>query len=284
MGQPYTRQHYVPQFLLRQWHSGRDDMLTMHQSLRGEFVHKRATANQVGFARHIYSTPKPGGQMDTTLEREFMGPVVDGPAAAVHRAILAGGIRSLDAAQRGYWAQFIVSLLLRVPRTMAVLHEKARTILGKHLDKDSEFGRQHDRTTTTRQWVDKHWPEAYAEVALGVMPQLVQSDNLMAQVTKGKWATRTLSPTCRFDLMIGDHPLLYVGALDAAFLLVIPLSPRRAFLYFDDVGTWDNLRRLSEAQFARAVNLHTVSTAARYVYASDDRHVLFVNKHLQALH
>ncbi|KWT73951.1 MULTISPECIES: hypothetical protein [unclassified Variovorax] len=151
------------------------------------------------------------------------------------------------------------------------------------MDEDPEFGRQYDPTTTTRQWIDKHWPEAYAEVAVGVLPHLIQSENLLAQVTKGSWATRTLTPGCRFDLMIGDHPLLYVGALDAAFLLVVPLSPRCAFLYSGEANTWDNIRKISDAQFPRTVNMHTVTAAARYVYASDDRHVRFVRRHLHAL-
>ncbi len=281
MGEPYTRQHYVPKFLLKQWHSGADNSLTKHHRVRGEFVCERATANQVGFERHLYSYLKPGGQMDTAVERDFMGPFVDDPAAKAHRAMLAGGIDALDEDLRGYWAQFMVSLYLRVPMTMDVLHEKARAILGRHLDDDPDFGRQYDPGTTTRQWVDKYYPEAYAEVAVNVLPHLIQSDNLFAQMIKGHWEMRTLRPGCRFDLVVADHALLYAGALDAAFLLIVPLSPRCAFINYDTPNTWANVCKASDAQFTRAVNGHSVRFAQRYVYASDNRHAAFVDKHLR---
>jgi hypothetical protein len=67
-----------------------------------------------------------------------------------------------------------------------------------------------------------------------------------------------------------------------AFLIVVPLAPRCAFIYFGEYRTWDNLQRQSDAAFAKRVNLETVTTAARYVFAADDRHVAFIGKHLGA--
>lgn len=278
--QPYVKQHYVPQFLLRAWHSAPDEMLSVHQRLCGVFLERRATAKSVGYLRHLYSFPRPGGLFDTSVERDFMGPHVDGPAAAVHAKILATGIRSLDDEGRGYWAQFVVSMLLRIPRTMEHLHERAIKHLGDQLDEDPEFARQYDPDTTTRQWVDKHYPEAYAEVAIRTLPMLIQSEKLMAAVTTGSWATRTLNARCPFTFVLGDRPLLYLGTLETRFLIVLPLSPRTAFIFFNDQATWQEISTRSDANFAKATNMESVTAAARYVYASDARHSAFIERYL----
>ncbi|GAA4334507.1 hypothetical protein GCM10023165_10380 [Variovorax defluvii] len=75
--------------------------------------------------------------------------------------------------------------------------------------------------------------------------------------------------------------LLYVGSMkEDAFLIVIPLAPRCAFVYFGNHRTWENLQKQSDAAFAKRVNFETVSTSARYVFAADDRQAEFVAKHL----
>ncbi|MDM0110075.1 DUF4238 domain-containing protein [Variovorax sp. J22R24] len=280
--QPYTRQHYVPKFLLRQWHTPPDDMLSLHQRVRGEFVVKRATANNVGFERHLYSIMMPGGFMDTTIEREFMGPHVDDPAAKAH-VILEKGVRGLEEDQHGAWAQCILSLMMRVPRMMEMLHTKANGVLGQILDHDPTVGQRPDAPNmTSREWVASNWPEAYSELAVRVLPQLIQSDLLHSGMKKGHWATRTIASSCPFDLVIGDHPLMYHGTLEKSFLIALPLSPRCVYLHFDHPKTWEDLQNLGDAEFAKRMNLESVSRAERFVFAAGGRHAAFIEKHLKA--
>ena len=208
------------------------------RQMRFGSIDEPSTAKSVGYLRHLYSFRQPGGLLDTSVERDFMGPHVDDPAAKLHAKILGNGIKSLDYEGRGYWAQFIVSMLLRLPRTMDYLRERAIKHLGDQLEEDPEFARQYDPDTTTRQWVDKHYPEAYEEVAIRTLPMLIQSEKLIAAVTTGSWATRTLDARCPFTFVLGDRSLLYLGTLETRFLIVLPLSPRTAFVFFYDRATW----------------------------------------------
>lgn len=278
----YTNQHFVPQFLLREWHSAPDSMLSAFQSIGGVLLHKRATARTVGFQRHLYSSTNSAGEHDTTLEREFMGPMVDQPAAIAHRQILEGGVTSLDPEQRGYWAQFLISLMLRTPDMIAMVRERARETFNRILDDDPDFMREQYPDMTSREVVEKHVPWVYSELAMGALPMLIQSDLLLAGVTKGQWATRTLSARCRFDLVIADRPLIYHGTMETSFLMVVPLSPRTLFAASNNVMTWRNLSRLTDDVLARKLNLDSVTGAARYVFASDDRHSPFIGKHLRS--
>lgn len=278
----YTRQHYVPQFLLKHWHSAPDSMLSCFQSIGGVLLHKRRPASTVGFQRHLYSSINASGERDPTLEREFMGPMVDQPAARAHRQILTTGVTSLNEEQRGYWAQFLVSLIIRTPDMVSVILDRARTTFNRILDEDPDFMREHYPDLTSREVVEKHAPWLYSELAIGALPMLIQSDLLMAGVTKGQWATRTLGPRCRFDLLIADRPLIYVGTMQTSFLIVVPLSPRTFFAACDNIETWRNLSKLTDEVIAKKINLESVTNAARYVFAADDRHSPFISKHLRS--
>lgn len=277
----YTKQHFVPQFLLREWHSPPDSMLSTFQSIGRVLLHKRATARTVGFQRHLYSSINAQGEHDSTLEREFMGPVVDQPAAATHRQILDAGVTSLDPEQRGYWAQFVISLLLRTPDMISLVRDRARETFNRILDEDPDFMREHAPNMTSRQFVEQHAPWVYSELAMGALPMLIQSEKLLGGITKGQWATRTLGPRCRFDLVIADRPLIYLGTMETSFLVVVPLSPRTFFAACDNILTWRNLSKLTDDALARRINLESVTNAARYVFATDDRHAPFVGKHLR---
>lgn len=268
----YVKQHYVPKFLLKQWESHPDNKLTVHYYNRGQFQVGRKTAQRVGFERHLYSVDTYGGGKDTSIEKDFMGPYVDTPASDAHKLLLADdGLARLDAAQRGYWAQFLVSLLVRVPRRMEATRKRSIEILNQMIDGDPEF---------TREWVDKYYPEAYSELAIGVLPKLIQSDFLLKEITNGQWSIRTLRPACPYTLLIGDHPLIYLGSLKAEPLIALPLSPHKAFLFYRNIASGEAIRKMSDSTFSKRLNIDTVNGAMRYVFATDDRHEAFVRKHL----
>ena len=81
----HDNHHFVPAFLLREWEAGGDKKLTSFRWSRGAVVDSRFKAKSVAKQRHLYSTTTDEGRPDNKLERDFMGPVVDEPAAIAHR-------------------------------------------------------------------------------------------------------------------------------------------------------------------------------------------------------
>jgi hypothetical protein len=49
-------------------------------------------------------------------------------------------------------------------------------------------------------------------------------------------AIRTVSPGCPFTLLIGNHPIIYRGSLESRFVVALPLSPYKMFLYTERGG------------------------------------------------
>lgn len=278
----YANQHYVPKFLLERWHGGADEKLTAFRWAHGALTHRRYRAKSVAKAHHLYSMQRSRTEPDVQVERDFLGPHVDDPAAVVHKKILLSGVRSLTDDDKVNWSPFLVSLMLRVPRMMDHMRKRGREILTAGLDQHpSEFAdvRGEAPKQTLREWVQKNEPDLLEDLAVRTLPKLVCSQSLNGALLGARWATRPV-PTARFDLMISDRPLIYVGTFGSRFLVCLPLSPRLAFLAFNDDAIWDNVVRRSDDIFVREMNLSTVCQAETFAYATDARQASFVGKYL----
>lgn len=209
-----------------------------------------------------------------------MGPYVDGPAALAHAVLLDGGLHALNATHKGDWAQFMASLILRIPRVMETLQSMSHDAFGEVLDADPDAAREVTGNLTLRQYVDTHAPWMYQQVARGALHLGIQSDRIRQTMTSGQWAMRKLDLRGHYDLLLGDQPLLLEGHEKTSYLIALPLSPRAAFFIFNNPGTGHNLANMSDAATAKLLNQRTISTAAERVFSADGRHAAYIAKHL----
>lgn len=280
----YKQHHYVPRFLLEHWHSYPDGKLTQFRWAHGRMAAKRFAAKSVAKMEHLYSLQRTNTNPDVKIERDFLGPHVDDPASRAHKTILQHGIRSLITdSDRSAWSRFLVSLMLRVPVKVEYVRSKGREVLKAQLDEGPEDYlkiRGDAPETTLRDWVEKHAPSLLDDFGMMALPKLVESPLLNNALLDATWATRSLKDS-RFDLLIADNPLIYIGTLASRFLISLPITPTLMFLAFNDNRTWDNVSELSDESFIRAANLSTVRQVERYTYATNDRQESFVAKYLQ---
>jgi len=279
----HQQQHYVPRFLLDQWHTPPDNKLTSFRWAHGKLTHKRFVAKSVAKLEHLYSMQRESAQPDVKVERDFLGPCVDEPASLSHKAIVQSGVRLLKDQQKIDWARFLVSLLLRVPAMMEDMRARGRKVLAAGLDEaPNEYleARGDAPESTLREWVEKNHPSVLDDLAVMTLPHLVQSQLLNNAFLSATWATRQLKKS-RFDLLIADKPLIYVGTFETSFLVGLPIAPKLAFFAFNNKETWTNLVRQSDKSITRGVNLSSVSQAERYVYGTSPQQDSFVAKYLR---
>jgi len=100
------------------------------------------------------------------------------------------------------------------------------------------------------------------------LPDLTFSARLNLAILNVTWAIRRVHPA-RFNLLIGDAPLLVAGSLETRFLVALPIAPAKLFFAFNDDKTFENIRGQSHNDFVKATNVSTVAAAKRYVYATD---------------
>lgn len=230
---------------------------------------RRYKAKSVAKERHLYSLERSKIEPNVQVERDFLGPHIDDPAAVVHAKLLRQGVSNLTHDEKMAWSPFLISLMLRAPAMVAHLRKRGREILSAGLDEAPEEyleARGSDPETTLREWVEKHEPDSLDDVGVMTLPSLARSAKLNLAVLNVTWVVRVVGKS-RFDLLIGDRPLFLAGSFEAKFVLAMPLSPKRMFFAFNDNQIFENIKNLDDTAFARAANWSAASSAERYVYA-----------------
>ena len=283
MGTPYVAHHYVPKFILEQWHTPPDDRLSTFHWEHGALRHGRHKAKAVAKRDHLYSRRRRTANPDVSLERDFFGPYVDDPAARVHKKMLANGLGDLTHAEQADWAKFIIAQILRVPTTMEQMRERGRRTLEEGLDADPDayvVERGNEPEPTLRAWFEKNFPHEFDDVAVRAFPLLVYSKKLLSAVLTGHWAVRVLTNSNR-DLVIGDKPLSVAGKLGGEHLLIMPIAPNRVWLAFDNPQTGVNVEQRTDVDLVREINRAMVIQTDRYVYSSSMQHEALILKYLR---
>lgn len=282
----HRKNHYVPAFLLREWEAGLDERLTQYSWLRGNLRMDRHKAQHVGYLRDLYTRGANADEINVEIEKDFLGPRVDNPAALVHKKILKAGVRSLLDKEREDWARFLVAQLMRTPSMVDRLKVRGREILAAGLDSSpAELGQVNDANfpVTLREWAEREMPTLYEDFGISALPMLIQSKVLLGAVANGHWATLKFRQA-RFNLVIGDRPLLYYGKMDRNFLLALPLSPQCVFFSFNSQQLWDmHLNRHADAHVITKINQSSAMESSQYMYATDGRHERLACRYLPDL-
>lgn len=279
----HIEQHYVPRFLLEQWHTSPDDKLTSFRWEHGQLISHRYKAKSVAKEPHLYSMERSQTVPDVKVEKEFLGPHIDDPAALVHAKMLKEGINGLNLVDKKAWSPFLVSLMLRGPTMIQHIRERGRDILSASLDKDpDEFLaiRGNEPEATLREWVEKHMPDVLDDLGVMTLPELAFSEKLNLALLNVTWGIRSVHPA-RFDLLIGDRPLIVGGTFETSFLVALPISPTKIFFALNSEETLVNMKGRNHDEIVRSANLSTVADAERYVFATNIRQERFVKKFLR---
>ncbi|WP_373991418.1 DUF4238 domain-containing protein [Duganella sp. BuS-21] len=278
----HRQHHYVPAFLLREWESGSDVRLSYFRWLAGRFNNGRAKAQYVARQEHLYSVNQDSTQPDVSIERDFMGPIVDDPAGAVHKKILRGEIERLTDNEAEVWARFLVSLLLRLPSKIEHIRSAGAEVLRAAIaERPEEFdaikGHRPERTLT--EWVEKAMPSIFDDMGVMTLPTLIRSKKLNNAILAASWATfRASGATSEF--LIADRPLIQIGPLSGNFLLCLPLSPTHLFMAYSHNHLVEIILSMRPERLVRETNASTMQNAVLAVFSSNDKLQRFVKNHL----
>jgi hypothetical protein len=275
--------HYVPVFLLKEWQSAPDHKLSCFQWVQGHLLHNRYKAKSVAKEEGLYKLEGVQPGLENTVERDFLGPDVDDPAAVAHQVILGRGVRALSVQGRVDWTRFLISLLLRTPDQVEMIRTRGRESLTAEFKKSPEEYtnvRGDDPAASLTEWVEQNNPAVFTNFGVELFPALVGSGMLNQALVQASWATRIFPSSC-VSLLIGDNPLIYIGAMARSFLIALPIAAHRVFFAFNHPQTWRILQGRSDASVAKNVNRDTVGRAVQYVYGTDDGQRRFIERYLR---
>lgn len=277
----HDEHHFVPAFLLREWQTGDDDKLTSLRWAKGALVANRYKAKSVAKQRHLYSTGLAEGRPDNKLEREFMGPKVDDPAAVAHQLMLTVGIGALTEKHWLDWARFLVCQMMRTPKMVAHVRLRGREILMRGNEPvAADVLEPGEPQVPLSQWLEAHEPGLFDDLGIDTLPYIVNSSLLNGVFLKARWATRDIKHA-KFDFLVSDTPLIYEGKMNSNFLFAIPISPRKVFLAYSDEKTGYNVRKAKADAVAITFNRSQADQAESYVFSTNDKQRAVVARYLK---
>jgi hypothetical protein len=280
----HNAHHFVPAFILREWQTLPDDKLSAFWWINDALVHKRYKAKNVAKEVGLYALRNKVGIADNVVERDFFAREIDDPASVVHRKILDHGVASLSATEWHVWDRFMVAQMLRGPRMVAHLRRRGAEIFGRSMlaDENADDDEAPDSSTfTLSDWIKQNPDSLNSDnLSMAGLPSIVNSDLLYDNMRRAGSVTVELPSTAPFNFLIGDHALCYVGAMEAKFVIMLPIAPHVVFVKCDSRETAENIRKLTARQLASDANFTTVTGAERYVYATDASQFDFIEQNL----
>lgn len=277
----HDEHHFVPAFLLREWQDGDDDKLTSLRWAKGVIVANRYKAKSVAKQRHLYSTGMAEGQPDNKLEREFMGPEVDNPAAIAHQLMLKECIGALDEQHRRDWARFLVCQMMRTPKMVAHIRLRGREILMRGNEPvAADVLEPGEPQIPLAQWIEEHEPGLFNDLGIDTLPHIINSQLLNSVFLEAIWETRDITHA-KFNFLVSDAPLVYEGKMNASFLFALPLSPMKLFIAYSNPRTGENVKKTKADAVAITFNRTQVNQAESYVFSTNDKQRALVVRHLR---
>ena len=278
----HDNHHFVPAFLLREWEGGEDKKLTSFRWSRGAVVDSRFKAKSVAKQRHLYSTSTNEGRPDNKLERDFMGPVVDEPAAIAHRVMLTHGIDALTEDLWRDWARFLVCQMMRVPKMVAYVKLRGREILMRGDEPvAADALLPGERQVSLANWLLEHQPTLFDDLGIDTLPYIVQSKLLNGVFLGAIWGIRKLK-WAKHKYVISDTPLVYEGQMNSDFLFALPLTPTVLFVaYSNEAVTGKNLDEASHDKLVVTMNRTQADQADTFIFATDNKQRALAARYLR---
>ncbi|WP_454824483.1 DUF4238 domain-containing protein [Paraburkholderia xenovorans] len=282
----HSNHHYVPEFLLKRWHDPRNLRHGHRQQPPGGCLiryertrdptpfSKVSTAAMEARQRSLYSVHA----ADNSLERDYLGPKLDEPAAiALEQIIASPDIATLPQNHRDSWARFLVAQWIRTPEGM------------KEVESVAKQGITEARNRVEAARNRRDGPDARDEKDASRDAHTAAREELICILENRRW-NRTFRDSMwhlhRFStdasaVLIADHPLILNGSISGDFLVALPLSPRAIFLAWNNDNSGRDFFSIAPTRVSEWLNFETVHCAKRYVYASDRAEDALIAQHFR---
>jgi hypothetical protein len=284
MSEP-TKHHYLPVFYLTQW-TGSDGKLTRYYRPHRNVVASRITPANTGYELGLYSLQGYQPDVINTVEKEYMARVVDEPASKAIKIILGGDYSKMSPDLQVAWTRFILSLVYRTPHMVDIITKEAARNLRSNLQgnqEDYEAERKATHPPTLLEFVERYTPALFSEAGKSFLPGIIDNPKIGNIILKMGWWTWDLDTMPHVpDLLTGDSPVFTSHGLgDERCVLVLPISPRRAFFAARNSARLHGIMAHGPAKVAKDLNIIMVDRAQRFVFGSHHRHLRFVENRLR---
>lgn len=276
----HNEHHYIPKFLLNEWHSGEKNKLSQIRWIRGELKEKRYKGKSVAKERHLYSMNKYSEKPNTEIEPKFITKYVDDPASIAHKNILKSEKLKVSQDDKHAWTRFLVSLVYRGPGAIDFLREQGINALSSQFPENADDNTEMSAELKELWTLYKNRDKSLLDFATYYLPDLIQDSEYNKLFFESKWKIRRL-PNGTEPLLIGDRPLTLFGPQTKLDLVYLPLAPNVAFFTSRCEHLWSQINSLPDKIFIRKMNRAMVEQASIYVWGKDFSHKKLIEMRLK---
>ena len=275
--------HYLPVFYLKQW-ARPDGLLTQYSRPYRKVVADPKAPASVGYKPSLYALEGYAADQRNTIEKNFMAPVVDDPAAQALHVLIEHDNSKLTPELRQAWTRFVMSLHVRHPAgveqiTQQAAHSLRQSLLANPEEYDAVRGA--DDPPTLLEWVDQNVPVVLDNYGKLLLPGIITHEDIGNAIIHMRWWTVGITQDFP-DMLTCDRPLyLSQGVADERCFIALPLSPRFIFVATRNPATFDNVMAHGIEAVTKSLNEILVTQADKYVYGAHDRHLRFVENRLR---
>lgn len=278
------RHHFLPRFYLRRW-SNRDGRVETYFRQRGEVRVRNYAPKEIGYKRSIYSLEGVPADKRNSIERDFMGPVVDDPAARALRLMLREEEGDFTFDMRAAWTRFLMSLLVRLPPLLAKIEvDGAATLIAEmqRAPKDYEALRRPSDPPTLQEFMSVNGIDWVTNnFGRSLIPKLIGLPKINEDIAHMHWVVQRYEGG-PYGFLTSDFPIcMHPGLAHRNCLISLPLSPTALFIAAHDNELLDQIRAHSAATIINSANKLVIESAERFVYANDLQYKGSVETYLQ---
>jgi hypothetical protein len=279
----HKKHHFVPRFYFDRW-KGVDQKITYYSWLNDQLHIGRVSPKFATVEEGLYSLANVSEEETQSIEREFLAKRVDETGARVMRKLLHNSTSKLSQEDRVDWTRFLVSLRVRTPEMVRSIREDGpkifRTALNERPSEYLDIKNAADPETLEK-WVEKNFGSLIDNAGMIHFPAFVEMEKPISVISNMFWEIIDFSHSS-VELITCDRPCLLKGSLDDQnTVLVLPISPKRAFFATHTKELMERLKSEPISLLARALNDNMVHSAVKYVYARDGSLAQFVERRLR---
>jgi hypothetical protein len=283
--QTHKKHHFVPRFYFDRW-KGFDKKITYYSWLNDQLHIGRVSPKFAAVEEGLYSLANVSEEETQVIEKEFLAKRVDETGARVMRKLLYNSTSMLSQEDRVDWTRFLVSLRVRTPEMVRSIREDGPKIFRAALNESpSEYldVKNAKDPETLEKWVEKNFGSLIDNAGMIHFPAFVKMEKPISAISNMLWEIIDFS-YASVELITCDRPCLLKGSLDDQnTVLVLPISPRRAFFATHTREQIEKLKKEPVSLLARALNDNMVHSAVKYVYARDGSLAQFVERRLRKM-
>lgn len=278
------RHHFLPRFYLSRWGNARGEISTFSRK-RGKLVVREYAPRTIGAERGLYALNGVAPEHRNAIERDFMGPEIDDPAARALRLLLGEELLDLTMPVRMAWVRFLMSLLVRLPGQLRKIKADATQALAAEIawrPEDYEQIRRPSDPPTLMEFLNVRGLGAMLDdFGTTFIPGLIDLPQMRVDIGRMNWRVLHFRDG-PYGFVTSDFPIcMHPGLGSANCLISLPLSPSAIFLASYDGDLLDKLEALKPPAVLDAANRISIQSAEQYVYADGRQYFELVDSLLR---